>query len=135
MIGLLHEIGKLVINRQWARQHSAKLLAFGDFETGYSADERARYKYDQAVLGGELLKQLAFPETVYRIVRTQYRNPQEPLSRALYLGRLAQAVHCSALRPEPDLRVAELFDLASNRKLDAFLTAVHTEAQNRIQVA
>ena len=133
MVGLLHEIGMLVINSQWARQYGAKQLAFAGFETEHSADERARYQFDQAALGGELLKQLAFPETVYRIVGTQYQNPQEPLARALYLGRLAQAVHCSALVPVCDRRVAELFDLDSKRNLDTFLAEVHEEAQSRIQ--
>jgi len=133
MIGLLHQIGMLVINSLWSKQPYAKKLTLANFELEYSAEEKLRYDFDQAELGAEMLRQLSFPESVHRVIGQQYRTPLEPLSRALYIGRLARAVHCDNLTPRPDLEVLELFDLASKKQLDGFLAEINTEVQNRLQ--
>ena len=130
MIGLLHELGRLPINRQWA---GGAALRFTGFETEYVDEERRRFRFDQAELGGELLRQLAFPESVHRVIGRQYRQPLEFLALSLYLGRLAKTVFCAGITPAHNLEVLEACGLGAKRELDAFLAEVSDEARRRVQ--
>jgi HD-like signal output (HDOD) protein len=133
MVGLLHQVGMLVINNLWTKQGGTQKLAFADFEREYSVGEKTLCGFDQAELGAELLKQLAFPESVHRIIGRQYRNPVEPVACALYMGRLARAFACDAMNPNPNQEVLLGFRLSSTSQLDVFLSDVRQEAQNRMQ--
>jgi len=133
MVGLLHELGMLVVNTHWARGPGARTLKLADFETEYSADEKRSFHFNQAEVGGEVLHQLAFPESVYRGVARQYKLPLEPLGRALYMGRMAKAVYCCGLTPNANLEIVDSFGLGTKRDMDAFMEDVHSEALIRIQ--
>jgi len=132
LVGLLHEIGMLVVDRCWSQLADRRPLRYADFATEYSLDEQQLLSCHQADCGGELLKQLSFPDSVCRQVRQQYRAPQEPMARALYLGRLAKATHSAEFPPAPDLEVLALCGFSSRRKLEGYIAEVITEAQKRI---
>ena len=132
LIGLLHEIGMILTNRQPSPTADMRPLRYLDFATEHSLDEKQLFHFHHADFGAELLNQLSFPESVCRLVRQQYRFPEEPLARALYLGRFAKATFCTVATPEPNLEIFDLCGLKSRRDVDAFLTAVNEEAQARI---
>jgi len=133
MVGLMHQIGMLVVNRLWTTKGETKRLVATDFEHEYSVDEKARYRFDHAEFGAEMLRQLSFPESVCRVVDHQYGDALDPVSRALYVGRLARSICCDLVMPNPNLEIMEIFDLGSRSQLDTFIEDVRQEAQNRIQ--
>jgi HD-like signal output (HDOD) protein len=133
MVGLLHQVGMLVVNNLWIKQGATQKMNFADFDQEWSAEERGLCGFDQAALGSELLKQLSFPESVYLVIGRQYRNPLEPLACALYIGRLARSFACDSIKPEPNREVMQNYKLNSTGQLDVFLSDVRQEAQNRMQ--
>ena len=133
MVGLLHEVGMLVVDNLWTKQGGKQKLVFTDFTQEYSAAEKALCGFDQAALSAELLRQLSFPESVYQIIGRQYRTPLEPLACALYVGRLARSFACDSIKPDPNQDVLDSYRITSSSQLDAFLSDVREEAQNRMQ--
>ncbi len=133
MVGLLHQIGMLVVNTHWQKSADAVPLVRVNFEQEYAADERRLCGFDQATLGAELLRQLSFPEEVNRIVAGQYRPISEPTAQLLYLGRYARASAFDGPPPDLDPEVRRNFDLGSAGRLEAFVADTRQEAQHRIQ--
>lgn len=132
MIGLLHQIGMLVVNTLWQKSVGAVPLVRVNFEQEYAADEKRLCGFDQAALGAELLKQLSFPEEVYRIVAGQYRPASEPTAQLLYLGRFARAFVCDGVSPIANSDVLQSFKLTTTSHLDLFLADARQEGQSRI---
>ncbi len=133
MVGLLHQVGMLVVNDLWTKEGGMSKLTFVDFDQEHSEDERNLYGFDQATLGAELLKQLSFPESVHHVIRRQYRNPLEPLACALYMGRLVRSQACDKINPIPNQDVLQSLKISTSGQLDTFLSDVREEAQNRMQ--
>lgn len=132
MVGLMHQIGSLVVNRLWVQAHNPRCLASTGFAEEYSVDERTRYGHDQSKFSSEVLTQLSFPEHVVTTVGRQYRKPSTPLAQALYVGRLARAMAASGPRPVPDQEILLELDLHRPSKLEAFFADIQAEAQARI---
>lgn len=133
MIGLLHQIGQVVVNALWQKSGRTTPLVRVNFEQEFSADEMTLCGSDQAALGAELLRQLSFPEDVYRIVGRQYRPALEPAAQVLYLGRLAREFICAGPGTAVNSDVLQNFNLTSTSQLEAFVADVREESQNRIQ--
>ena len=132
MVGLLHQVGMLVINGLWTKAGSTVRLTSTGFEEEYTEDEKSHFGFDQAALGAELLRQLSFPESVCLLVGRQYRQPIEPLACALYMGRLVRAMACDTSSTYPDQEVLQGFHLTSTSQRDSFLSGAQQEAQNRM---
>ncbi len=132
MVGLMHQIGTLVVNRLWVQAHNPRTLVFTDFGEEYSTDERTRFGHDQSKLGSEILIQLSFPEHVVTTVGRQYRNPATPLALSLYIGRLARAMAGSGPRPAANPDILRELDLHRESKLEAFFADIQAEAQARM---
>lgn len=135
MVGLLHQIGTLVIESLWEKQGLTAPLRCVDFEHESTGDERALCGHDQAVLGAELLHQLGFPGSVVTAVARQYAHPVEPVERTLYVGRLVRACAYETPTLEPHLDVLRDYNLAVTSHLEDFLADVREETQSLIQAA
>lgn len=135
MIGLLHQVGMLVVDQLWTKQAAAQKLALAGFDQEWSADEKKLCGFDQAALGAELLKQLSFPESVHLVIGGQYRTPLEPAACALYIGRLARSFASDPVQPDPNRELLQNYKLSAASQLDIFLSDVRQETQNRMQAA
>jgi HD-like signal output (HDOD) protein len=135
MVGLLHQMGLLVAENLWERQTGAAKLAYADFETEYRSDERQLCGFDQAELGAELLRQLAFPASVVEAVGRQYLHPREPVERVLYIGRLVRACAYEVPTLEPHADILREFNLVATSHLEDFLADVREETQNLMHAA
>lgn len=132
-VGLLHQIGMLVVNTHWQKSGRTVPLVRINFEEEFAADETKLCGFDQSALGAELLKQLSFPEEMYRIIARQYRPALEPTAQLLYLGRFARAFLCDGISPTANSNVLQNFKLTTTSHLDSFLTDVRQEGQDRIK--
>jgi HD-like signal output (HDOD) protein len=135
MVGLLHQIGSLVIERLWEEKGDARKLQLVDFEHESTADEFALFGADQATLGAELLRQLRFPPALVSAVANQYDHPVAPVERVLYVGRLVRACAYEMPTLDPPVDVLREFNLAGTAQLEAFLADVREETQNLMQLA
>jgi len=135
MVGLLHQVGMLVVESLWEKQGVTKKFSWADFEREYTADEKKLCGHDQAVLGAELLRQLSFPSSVVTAVARQYAHPAEPVECALYVGRLVRACAYEAPTLDPHTDVLKEFNLATTTYLEAFLADVREETQNLMHAA
>lgn len=135
MVGLLHQVGMLVIESLWEKQGVTKKFSWADFEREYTADERKLCGHDQAALGAELLRQLSFPSSVVTAVARQYAHPAEPMECALYVGRLVRACAYEAPTLDPHVDVLKEFNLSTTSHLEAFLVDVREETQSLMHAA
>ncbi len=135
MVGLLSQVGMLVLDSLWEKQGKTQRFNPVDFEREYSVDEKKLCGFDQASLGAELLRQLSFPPAVVAPISRQYGYPYEPLERALYVGRLVRACAYEAPTLEPDMDVLREFGLMSTSQLEDFLADVREETQNLMHAA
>jgi len=135
MVGLLHQIGMLVVEALWEKQGNPKKFSYVDFEREYTADEIKLCGHDQATLGAELLRQLSFPASVVTAVTRQYAHPVEPVERELYVGRLVRACAYEVPTLDPHMDVLKEFNLGATSHLEAFLADVREETQNLMHAA
>ena len=135
MVGLLHQVGMLVVDSLWVKQGMPQKFTLGAFEEEWSVDERKLCGHDQAALGAELLRQLSFPPSVVGPIGRQYGHPSGPLERALYVGRLVRACAYETPTLDPHVDVLREFDLESTNRLEAFLADVREESQNLMHAA
>ncbi len=135
MLGLLHQVGMLVIDSLWVKQGRSDKFRLADFEREWSADEKALCGFDQATLGAELLRQLNFPATVVAPINRHYGQPPSPMGRALYVGRLVRACAYETPTLTPNEEVLREFDLTSTDRLEAFLADVREESQSLMRAA
>ena len=135
MVGLLHLVGMLVINNFWTKQSAPRKLNLVDFEREWSADEKKLCGFDHSTLGAEVLRQLSFPPSVVSAIGRQYQPPVGPTGCALYIGRLARNFGNTAVLLDPNPAVLNDFDLATESKLQSFLSDVREEAQSMMQAA
>jgi HD-like signal output (HDOD) protein len=133
MVGLLHQIGMLVVNRLWLQKPGATPITRGEFTVEYTIGEKILCGFDQAALGAELLRQLSFPEDICRLIGRQYQPPLESAAHVLYLGRVARAIICDQATPATYRDVLQHFKITSNSQLEAFSAEVREETQARIQ--
>lgn len=135
MVGLLHMIGMLVVESIWLKKPGSAKLALVNFEQEWSADEKKLCGFDHPTLGAELLRQLAFPETITHAVAKQYYAPLTPISYALHVGRMSRAFRGVTFRMEPNPDVVASYDLMPESKLQSFILDVREEAQRAMQAA
>ena len=135
MIGLLHLIGMLVVDNMWLKKPGAQKLALVNFEQEWSADEKKLCGFDHPTFGAELLRQLAFPESVVNSIGQQYQVPANAAGRALYIGRMARTFRGVTFKIDPDPALMASYDLNPDSKLQSFLTDVREEAQRAMQAA
>jgi len=135
MVGLLHLIGLLVIENYWVKKGGQPKFALVNFEQEWSADEKKLCGFDHPTLGAELLRQLAFPESVVTAIAQQYKAPVGAIANALFLGRMARAFRGVTFKMEPIPAVMNAYDLGSDSKLQSFLLDVREEAQRTMQAA
>jgi HD-like signal output (HDOD) protein len=68
-IGLLHAIGLIVVDRWMARRENTQVALLGEaFSPDLGARERARIGWSSAELGGQLLMNWKFPESIAQVV-------------------------------------------------------------------
>ncbi|MDI1248700.1 MAG: HDOD domain-containing protein [Lacunisphaera sp.] len=132
MVGLLHLVGMLVVDKLWLRQAGAGRLHHVDIDHEWTADERRLCGFDQATLGGEMLRQLGFPDSVVSTVGRQYRPPLTPTERTFYIGRLVRSSLCAEPHPNPDQEVMREFRLVAESQFEAFLADVREEMQSML---
>lgn len=132
LVGLLHQIGMLVIHYLWTGAGDYRPLVRTDCSREYTCDEIHRFGHTQADFGAELLRQLAFPEPICRLIRCQYEPSRHQEAHALYVGRLVRALHCDGIAPAVDWSVLAHFDLASDSHWEGFLADVQAETSRRI---
>lgn len=135
MVGLLHLIGLLVIERLWERQPGQGVLQLRDFDREWSIDEKKLCGCDHATLGAELLRQLAFPLSIVTAVERQYLPPFEPCEQSLYVGRVVRSTLCDAVPVNPHQEIMREFKLAADSQLEAFITDTREETQRLMQAA
>ena len=136
MVGLLHLVGMFVINNFWSIHPGAReKIGFVDFDREWVADERKLCRFDHTSMGAELMRQLAFPDTVADVIGRQYRPPGEILSSALYVGRVVRSVTCDNLTVTPNQEVLREFDISTDSELETFIADVRQEAQSMMQAA
>lgn len=135
MVGLLHLIGLLVIEKQWEKSPGAGALQLRDFEREWSADEKKLCGCDHAVLGAELLRQLAFPAALVSAVERQYLPPFEPHEQCLYVGRIVRSTLCDTVPVNPHQEIMREFKLAADSQLEAFIADTREETQRLMQAA
>lgn len=135
MVGLLHLVGMLVINNFWKQRGNPPKLNLVNFEQEWSADEKTLCAFDHPTLGAEVLRQLSFPASVVSAVGRQYQDPIGPTGCALYIGRLARNFGGLTITANSNPAVLNDFDLATESKLQSFLSDVREEAQAMMQAA
>lgn len=135
MVGLLHLMGMLVIDSFWTKQKGAAKLKLTDFEQEWAVDEKLLCGFDHATLGAEMLRELAFPLSVYGMVGQQYHKPVEPLACALYIGRLVRSSVCDTLTIKPNQELLQEYNLKTDSQLETFVSDVREEAQSMLQAA
>jgi len=135
LVGLLHQVGMLVVDGLWEKQGVTAKFRWADFEHEFTDDEKTLCGHDQAVLGAELLRQLSFPASVVTAVARQYAHPVEPVERELYAGRLVRACAYEAPTLDPFVDVLKEFNLVATSHLEDFLADVREETQNLMHAA
>lgn len=135
MVGLLHLIGMLVVENIWQKKINAPKLALVNFTQEWATDEIKLCGFDHTALGAELLRQIAFPESVVQAVGRQYQAPVEPVSCALYVGRMSRAFRDFTFKIDPNPEVINRYDLTPDSKLQSFIMDVREEAQRAMQAA
>lgn len=132
MVGLLHLMGLLVLNRLGLQQPMPPKLQYVDFNREWTGDEIKLCGLNQAALGAELLRQLNFPEAMVTVVSRQYHAPVEGLECSLYLGRLVRSTLCDPVPPVADPEVLQRLNFTSDRQLEDFIADVREETQRLI---
>ena len=136
MVGLLHLVGMYVINNYWSIQPGAReKINFVDFDQEWVADERKLCRFDHASVGAELMRQLAFPDSIADVIGLQYRPPGETLSSALYIGRVVRSHTCDKLALTPNREVLRDFGISTDSEMEMFIEDVRQEAQAMMQAA
>ncbi len=135
MVGLLHQMGMLVVESLWEKQGNPKKFTYLEFEREYTVDEIKLCGHDQAVLGAELLRQLSFPASVVTAVARQYAHPVEPVECELYVGRLVRACAYEVPTLNPHTDVLKEFNLVATSHLEDFLADVREETQSLMHAA
>lgn len=133
MVGLLHLIGMLVIDHLWIKKPGSPKFALINFEQEWSTDEIKFCGIDHPTFGAELLRQLTFPESIVKAIATQYDDPTDSLSNALYVGRMSRAFRGITLKIDHCQEVIAHYDLNPESKLQSFLTDIREEAQRAMQ--
>ncbi len=136
MVGLLHLVGMFVIDNYWQIQPGAReKINFMSFDWEWMLDERKLCRFDHAAVGAELMRQLAFPETVADCIGQQYRLPGETLSGALYAGRYVRSFLCDKVQLTPKFETLREFNISTDSELEAFIADVKQEALTLMQAA
>jgi HD-like signal output (HDOD) protein len=136
MVGLLHLVGMYVINNFWSIQPgNREKINFVDFDQEWVADERKLCRFDHASVGAELMRQLAFPETVADAIGGQYRPPGESLGAALYIGRYVRSFMCDKVALTPNQEILREFDISTDSERETFIEDVRQEALTLMQAA
>ncbi len=134
-LGLLHDIGKLVLHHAYGECYDRIFKGVETENLSLNQAETALFGFDHALVGGEILKEWGFPEEIYIPVRYQY-SPEKAgalrkMSDALQIANWAAGViGCNDGRDTWALTIESL-----STEIDATLHAAIIEAQERIQQA
>ena len=71
-LGLLHDIGKLVLHHAYGECYNRVFKGVETENVPLNQAETALFGFDHALVGGEMLKEWGFPEEIYIPVRYQY---------------------------------------------------------------
>jgi putative nucleotidyltransferase with HDIG domain len=131
--GLLHDIGKTVINKMLGPQ------ARGDIRAKMSGESLSRHAAEKAVLGTDhcevgacLLRRWTFPELIVEAVANHHSPATKPaigLSAVVYLAN--NAVHLSKTGPDFETRLAQTCKMCGEtlgidaKKVERYISGVH----------
>jgi putative nucleotidyltransferase with HDIG domain len=91
MAGLLHDLGSLVLYQRYPDNLRKSLLASRDDENALVRQERERFGFDHADVGGALLELWGMPKDVQEAV-ARHHQPTLPMSRSVAIVHLADTL-------------------------------------------
>ena len=113
-LGLLHDIGKLVLHHAYGECHNRVFQGVETEDLSLNQAETALFGFDHALVGGEMLKEWGFPEEIYIPVRYQNTpektGPLRKMSDDLQIAnRAAGVIGCNDGRDTWTLDMENLF--------------------------
>jgi len=143
-VGLLHDIGKLLLQRACGDSYASIFAAVETERLSIDQAEAKRLGFDHAAAGAAMLESWGFPEEIYLPIRYQYRSKEAPrlreLAGALLLsnwgaavlgcndGRDAWALDMSESALEMDEKELELIIVDTQPQLEKAKRALRAQA-------